>query len=383
MEQGRGKKILAVDGSARALVLVRAPLLKAAVDSGHTVWAIAARDANMQDIQVGDLEDRFQSQGIRFRDWKLDRQGMNPWSDLLAFLQLLRMLRELRPDTVLSYSMKSCIYGSLAARLCRVPETYSVITGLGYLFSGENGRTSIAQVAGRMLMRLSLSGNRKVFFQNPDDRDHFMKLGILKNSDKAVIVNGSGIDTDYFSKAPIPNGPLTFLMVARVQIHKGVREYVEAARILKNRYPSARFQLLGPFDDHPSAVSRGEIREWQKEGVVEILGGTSDVHPYYAGCHVFVLPSYREGTPRSTLEAMSTGRPVVTTDVPGCRETVEDGRNGFLVEVKNPVDLAAGMEKFIRSPSLVPWMGERSRKIAEEKYDVRKVVAVMMEAMGL
>lgn len=376
------KRFIAVDGSARALLLVRGHLLRAVMRAGHEVIACAAIDTSAHDIQVDNLEAKYQANGIRLYKLDMQRQGMNPLADLRVFIQLWRLMRQLHPDVVLSYSAKSSLYGSVAARLAGVPNIYSAITGLGYLFTDDMSKQYVKAIVQR-LWGVALALNTQVFFQNPDDRDLFLKAGLLRKKEFSLIVNGSGVDLNYFVQTPLPSGPITFLMVARVQYQKGVIEYLQAARILKNQYPQIKFQLLGPSDDHPSTISSTELDKWRQDGTIEFLGGTPDVRPFLERCHVFVLPSYREGAPRSTLEAMAVGRPIVTTDVPGCRETVVDGDNGFLVPVKNPAALAEAMKHFLEAPNLIASMGRRSRQIAEEKYDVNKVVAVMMRAMNL
>ena len=377
------RRLLVVDGSARFLLTVRGPVLKAAVQAGHEVTACAAMDTSMPDVQIDDLRGKYRAMGVTFHELAMRRQGTNPLGDLRTLVQLWGLMRRLRPDVVLSYSIKSSLYGSLAARLARIPESYSAITGLGYLFSSDSGKLGFAKRLIQRLLGIALAGNKRVFFQNPDDRDLFLHLRLLRNRDRSVIVNGSGVNLERFAEAPFPGDPTTFLMVARLQYHKGVVEYVQAARMLKSRYPEIRLQLLGPLDDHPSAIPRSTVEGWRQEGSVEFLGGTPDVRPFLERCHVYVLPSYREGTPLSALEAMATGRPVVTTDVPGCRETVVAGLNGLLVPVKDAEALAEAMERFLRDPGLVAPMGKQSRRIAEEKYDVNKVVAVMMRAMNL
>jgi glycosyltransferase involved in cell wall biosynthesis len=382
-QKERKKRFLAIDGSARALAVVRGHLLREAVRSGHSVTACAALDTSMHDIQVSDLEKRYQEMGVNFTELCMERQGLNPLKEMNALFQLWKLMKMLRPDIVLSYSIKSSLYGSLAARLAGIRESYSAITGLGYLFSPGQGKERLTKAVAKKLLGMALRTNEKVFFQNADDRDLFLSLGLLRSKEDSVIVNGSGIDLDYFQEKPLPDGDVTFLMIGRIQHDKGVREYVRAAEILKDSFPYARFQLLGPFDDHPTAIAAEEVKEWQKEGSVEFLGGTPDVRPFLARCHVFVLPSYREGTPRSTLEAMSVGRAVVTTDVPGCRETVLQGENGFLVPARNAEALAMAMRKFLESPELIPKMGKKSRELAQTKYDVHKVVSTMMDAMGL
>jgi len=377
------KRLLVVDGSARFLLSVRGPVLQAAVHAGHEVTACAALDTSMHDVQFENMEDKYQQIGVTFRELHMQRQGMNPLHDLRACVELWIVMRQIQPDVVLSYSVKSSLYGSLAAKLSRVPRIFSAITGLGYLFSPASSMHGFLMKVAQRSLGMALSTNNRVFFQNPDDRDLFLELGLLPDENRAVVVAGSGVDITYFSMVPFPSSSITFLMVARLQYHKGVVEYVQAARVVKRLYPEARFQLLGPFDDHPSAIPRSQVEEWRGEGAVEFLGGTQDVRPFIARCHVFVLPSYREGTSRSMLEAMAMGRPIITTDAPGCREPVRPGHNGFLVPVRNADALASVMLKYLETPELIERMGQYSRQIAEEKYDVNKVAAAMMQIMGL
>lgn len=377
------KRLLVIDGSARALLRTRGALLKTAVLSGHEVIACAAMDTSMLDIQISDIKNKYREMGVRFHELPMQRQGMNPLRELYAILFLWRLMVCLRPNIVLSYSIKSSLYGSLAARLARIEHYYSAITGLGYLFVTKEGKLDFLRRTIQRLLGIVLLGNSCVFFQNPDDRDLFIDLGLIRDRSKTVIVNGSGVDVDRYSEVPLPKGPITFLMISRIQYDKGVVEYVNAAHLLKKLYPNAIFQILGPFDDHPSAISESEFLKLIHNSAVDFLGGTPDVRPFIAKCHVYVLPSYREGTPVSALEAMAMGRPVVTTDVPGCREVVQDGENGYLVPVKDSIGLAQGMSMFLEDPVLVSQMGYRSRQIVEAKYDIRKVVDGMLTVMDL
>jgi glycosyltransferase involved in cell wall biosynthesis len=239
------------------------------------------------------------------------------------------------------------------------------------------------------LYRIALKGNERVFFQNPDDIDAFVSLQIVR-PEMVTKTNGSGVNLEHYSvqaetvKDDNLENRVTFLLIARLLVEKGVREYVAAARAIKRKYAEARFMLVGwSFEENPSAISSTQVEAWREEGLVEIFGETNDVRPYIASSSVYVLPSYREGTPRTVLEAMAMGKPIITTDVPGCRETVVDGFNGFLVKVKDKDMLAEAMEKFIVEPELIKTMGAASRRFAEEKYDVHKVNQVINEAMGL
>jgi glycosyltransferase involved in cell wall biosynthesis len=306
---------------------------------------------------------------------------MNPFKDLISLVRMARLLRSLQPDIVLSYTIKPVIFGSLAARCAGVASIHSMITGLGYAFLGNGFKGRVINRLVTAMYRAALRVNRSVFFQNPDDRALFVDSGIV-DENKTCLINGSGVDIGHYSPAARGSAPV-FLMIARLLRDKGVLEYVESARTLKSRYPQAVFQLLGPLDSNPAAVSQTELAVWQQEGVIEYLGFADDIRPGMRTANIYVLPSYREGTPRTVLEAMSMGRPVVTTDAPGCRETVRDGDNGFLVPVKDVEALASAMEKFILHPELIEKMGKRSVEIAREKYDVRKVNAVIMQRMGI
>jgi glycosyltransferase involved in cell wall biosynthesis len=369
-------RVMVVGGHADSLIHFRGPLLRRLVAEGHDVTACAP-DAG------ADVRRELAALGIAYRHVPIQRAGMNPMRDVGTVRALTALYREVQPDLVLTYTIKPVIYGSLAARLSRVPRICSLITGLGYSFGTATLRQRALNPVVQSLFRFALAHNEVVFFQNPDDLRQFVDAGLASDR-QAVLVNGSGVDLEHFRVAPLPEGTPTFLLTTRLLWEKGVGEYVEAARTLKAKYPTARFRLLGPLDPNPAAVSRAQLDAWSAEGVIEYLGSTNDVRPAVADTSVFVLPSaYREGTPRSILEAMAMGRAIITTDAPGCRETVRGDENGFLVPVSDSIALASAMERFLRDPGLVAPMGVRSRAIAEEKYDVHLVNRVMMRAMGL
>ena len=359
----------------------RGALIDRFIDAGHEVHA-GAPGIREDDVTCAWLKRR----GVRYYDIPLSRTGLSITNDLRALIALRRQLRKISPDLVLAYTIKPVIWGMIAAWLARVPKRVALITGLGYAYVGKaQGKRAVIRWLVSKLYRIALTRASLVFFQNPDDRDDFRRWGILSREINAVVVSGSGVDTMAFSSAPIRKGPpLKFLLIARLLRDKGVREYVEAARIIRKNFPEAECHLIGPIDSNPSAICEAEIRAWENAGLVIWHGAQSDVRPYIAAAHVYVFPSYyREGTPRSVLEAMSMGRPIITTDAPGCRETVEDGVNGFLVPVKEAVYLAQAMERFLEAPNLVNQLGAQSRRIAVEKYDVHKVNAFMIKAMGL
>lgn len=368
-------RVTVLGGFALSLLNFRGPLLRALVESGHEVIA-SAPDVS-DDVRLA-----LQALGTTCREVPMQRAGLSPSGDLHTLFSLLQLFREVRPDTLLCYTIKPVIWGLLAARLARVPRRVAMITGLGYAFMDGGGwRQRVILRVVCFLYRRALAGAHVVMFQNPDDRTEFEKRGLLPKSAEVVMINGSGVDTRHYAAAPLPQAPV-FLLMARLLSDKGIREYVGAAKQLRVRYPSAHFLLAGPLDKNPAALSEVELQQWQREGAIEYLGSLRDVRPALARCRIYVLPSYREGTPRSVLEAMSSGRPIITTDAPGCRETVKEGSNGFLVPVRDTDALARAMERFILEPELAGRMGQESRRIAEEKYDVNKVNAVIMRAMG-
>lgn len=316
----------------------------------------------------------------------LDRTGMNPLHDIISLVSMSQILRRSRPGAVLGLSTKPVIYGSLAAWLAGVPRRYALVAGLGYVFTDDGAPQGLKRRALRrlvtLLYRMAFRVCDCVFFHNADDLETFVGHGLLPRA-KAELTTGSGVDLDEFRPAPLPDGPVTFLLIARLLREKGIREYVEAARILRARGVQAQFLLLGDVDSNPGSLKRDEAMSWLSEGLIEWPGEVEDVRPWIARSHVYVLPSWREGVPRSTQEAMAMGRPVITTDAVGCRETVEDGVNGFLVPVRDAAALAAAMLRFIENPALIESMGRESRRLAEERFDVHKINAIILDAMGI
>ena len=386
--------ILVVGAWPFSLVNFRGTLLQAMQAAGHGVFAAAnRRDPN--------TEEKLKELGVEYCPIRIARAGMNPLADLITLLDLIRLMRRVKPDVVLNYTIKPVIYGGWAARLCGVPVIHSLITGLGFAFKDES--TLLHRLTGwtaRIFYRLSLRRSRRVFFQNPDDARTFVDLGLVAE-DRIVVVNGSGVDLMSFPFA-VPrqprslDTPVRFLLVARLLRDKGIGEYAAAARLVKQKYPAAEFHLVGPFDPNPGGLKVDEIQAWERDGVILFHGHQANVRPFFLDCHVYVLPTrYGEGTPRTVLEAMATGRAIITTDAPGCRETVcigdgekkaetlKTGKNGILVPVKNPEALAAAMEFFIQNRDQIEIMGRESRRYAEERYDVHKVNEVMLREMGL
>jgi glycosyltransferase involved in cell wall biosynthesis len=373
-------KILVVASFADSLIGFRKPLILALLNKGLVVH-VAAPELTTNNKVISELH----SLGVITHDISMQRTGMNPLSDLFALFSIWKLMRRVKPNYFLGYTIKPVIYGNLAALLARVPNRFALITGLGFAFIGEEGgaRSKLrALVQG--LYRFALKHVNTVFFQNPDDEKLFRDLRILSSTANSCVVNGSGVDVSQFEVAPLNlNKPIRFLLIARLLGDKGVREYVSAAAEIKKSFPDTVFDLVGWIDKNPDSITQTELDAWVSAGTVNYLGRLSDVRPTISECSVYVLPSYREGTPRTVLEAMAMGRAVITTDAPGCRETVVDGDNGYLVPMKDSESLVTAMLKFIENPELVIEMGLRSRIIAEEKYDVRKVNEQMLMGMGL
>ena len=372
-------KFLIIVGSAEDFLPFRGDLVDALLSRGMQVH-VALPDLDANSV----LHSKFLAKGLVVHKVTMQRAGMNPIADLHTMWQLLQLIKAIKPDIVLANMIKPVIYGMMASSMAGVPHRFALISGLGYAFQDGNQRGLLRRLA-EGLYALSLSGTHKVFFQNPDDLNLFHQLGILKPNAPSCVVNGSGVNVDYYAYTPIPKGVPRFLLIARLLSYKGVREYVAAAKLVKAQYPEARFTLVGWIDyENPSAITQAELDTWIAEGTIDYMGRLADVRPAIAQCSVFVLPSsYREGTPRSILEAMSMGRAIITTDAPGCRETVRSEDNGLLVPICSVDELVKAMLRFVENGELVQRFGQRSREIAEEKYDVHKVNQVMLNEMGI
>lgn len=368
-----------ITSHAPSLVGFRGPLIRALRARGVTVFALAPNFDDQTRAAV-------QAMGATAVDIPMSRTGMNPWRDARNTWQLARILRQLKPAVSLGYFIKPVIFGSIAAWWAGVPRRFAMVEGLGFVFTPTGDRLSFKRrVLKRLVLwlyKLGMSRADRVFFLNPDDMGELVAAGVLP-ADKGFMLGGIGVDLSQWSLAPPVQTPVTFMLVARLLREKGVAEYAAAARLVKQQHPQARFILLGGLDDNPGAIALTEVQAWVAEGILEWPGHVP-VQPWLAQASVFVLPSfYREGVPASTQEAMAMGRPVITTDVPGCRETVVDGVNGFLVPARNAQALADKMLVFIAQPDLIVSMGQASRRMAEERFDVHKVNAVMLSEMSL
>lgn len=370
------KSLLLVGSYADSLLNFRGPLIAALLEKRVRVH-VAAPGLGQHTVQRKALE----TLGVIVHDLYMARTGMNPITDIRTLWNMFRLIKSIAPDAVLAYTIKPVIYGVIAAKIARVTHIFALITGLGYAFQSKGSR--ITRSIAQLLYRFSLSRAEKVFFQNPDDKQLFLQRKIISSNVPAVVVNGSGVDLDFFKPAVPPTKPAHFLLIARLLGSKGVREYVQAAEIIKQKHADVCFSLAGWIDSNPDSISETELSNWIQTGTINFLGKLADVRPALQACSVYVLPSYREGTPRTVLEAMSTGRAIITTDAPGCRETVVHGKNGFLVPIQSAESLASAMEVFIKDTSLIVSMGRESRNIVEQKYDVRKVNEFMLAEMKI
>jgi len=353
-----------VCNTAWAIHTYRPGLTKSLLAHGARVTVLAPRDRTFAPLQA---------LGVTCIDVPIASKGTNPLADLKTLAVLWRHYRALKPDMVFHYTIKPNIYGTIAAALARV-KSIAVTTGLGYVFIQ---RSRAAQVAKR-LYKMAFRFPREVWFLNPDDHRTFVDAGLLVHPERAYLLRSEGIDLDQFPLTPVVarDGGSVFILVGRLLWDKGVAEYVAAARAVKARYPQARFQLLGPVGvANPSAISQQEVEQWVAEGVVEWLGETDDVRPYLSAADCVVLPSYREGMPRTLLEASALGRPIVATRVPGCRDVVEDGVTGLLCEARSADDLAAKMLHMLEMTAQQrAHMGELGRARMQAEFDERLII---------
>lgn len=357
----------------------RGPLIRRLVEKGIVVHALAP------DYDA-DTRAAVRALGAEPVDISLERTGLRPARDLADMIRLAGTLRRLRPDLVFGYFIKPVIYGTLAAWLAGARRRYALVAGLGYVFtpdgSPDTAKRRVLRTIASSLYRIAFRLCDRVFLQNGDDLEVLCSRRIL-HRDKAVLISGSGVDLARFQPDPPVLSPVTFVLVARLLKEKGIVEYVEAARRIKGDSPNARFLLLGDVDSNPGGLRRQDIAGWVADGVIEWPGQVPDVRLWLAQSSVFVLPSYREGKPRSTQEAMAMALPVVTTDAPGCRDTVEEGVNGFKVPVRDAQALETAMRRFVDDPRLIPTMGQASRALAERLFDVHRINDAMLRAMQI
>ena len=373
------KHILIIASHAPSLINFRLSLIKELLNKGNKV-SIAAPEYKFTNVLRKQLSDL----GISINIFSLSRRGLNFFQDYKSFKEMRIIIKNCDPDVVIAYTVKPVIYAGIILKKFSKISYYPLITGLGYAFTTDHSlKRKILRYFLIKLYKKGLRSSAKVIFQNKDDKNLFYDLKILKKNNLSSVVNGSGIDLKMYPFSVIPSDPV-FLMISRLLVDKGVREYVEAAQIVHSRFPNTIFQLAGYLDENPSGISLEELQSWVKQGDIQYLGEIKSVQSILKSCRYYVLPSYREGTPRSTLEALSTGRPVITTDVPGCRETVIHRKNGLLVIPKNSNSLAKAMISLIEEKDeKIQAMGKASYLIAKRKYQIEKVNKSILSIIGL
>ena len=373
------KHILFVASYGPSLINFRLSLIKKLLSKGYKV-SVASPKENFSNT----LQKELKKLGVYVNIFSLSRTGLNIFQDCNCLFQIYKIIQNSKPNIIISYTSKPVIYTGLVLKFFKEIEYYPLITGLGYYFIPRGSiKYKIIKYLIIKLYSKGLKNSKKIIFQNKDDQSLFLKLGIIKNKKITKIVNGSGVDLNAFPKSSLPSKPV-FLMISRLLVDKGVREYVQAAKIVCSRFSNVTFQLAGFLDKNPAGISAGELKSWIKKGNIKYLGKIKSVQSILKTCKYYVLPSYREGTPRSTLEALSTGRPVITTDVPGCRETVIHEKNGLLVPEKNPKALANAMIKLLnKEDKKIKKMAHESFLIAKNKYEINKVNQSILDIMHL
>jgi glycosyltransferase involved in cell wall biosynthesis len=367
-------KIAVLSSHTSSLFWFRMDMMKDFVEKGHTVIALGSEPE-------ADWKSKFEKHNIEYRQLYVERNGINPLKDLKTFRSLYKFMKMEKPDKVFAYQAKTVVYGSIAAKLNGISEVYPLIAGLGSIFRGEGFKNRIVKAIMKIEYWAACKCSKKVFFQNHDDKNEFTQNGLISDK-KTIIINGSGVDLEKFTPTQLPETP-AFLFIGRLIKDKGIMEYLEACKEVKAENPNIRCLLVGPFDSNPSALKPDELNPYIESGVIEYFGEQSDVRPYISLCSTYLLPSYHEGTPKTVLEAMAMGRSIITSDAPGCRETVIEGQNGYLVKVKDIQGLKNKMNYLISNEEINQEMGKKSVQMAREKYDVKIINQTIMQTMGL
>ena len=365
-------KVVIFSPKNRTVYNFRGDLIETIIANGHQVKVTGPNDM---------YADKIKALGASLEVIPLNKSGINPLADIRYFFRLVKSLKYYKPDITFGYTIKPVIYGAIAAKICGIKHIVSMVTGVGYLFIAGSIKARVLKIIAMGLYRIGFKCANTVIFQNSDDRHEFIENKLLKK-DKAALVNGSGVNMQHFNPTPLPKD-ITFFMLARVMIAKGINEYLTAAKVIKQEFPNTRFMLLGACENTHNSISKNDLKHFIDDGIIDYYDETEDVRRYYSECSIFVLPSYREGTPRTVLEAMSMKRPIITTDVPGCRETVKNGVTGFLVPVKDSKVLADKMRWFIKNPDKITEMGNASYTYCLEKFDVKKVNENMIKLLKL
>ncbi|MDH0680867.1 glycosyltransferase family 4 protein [Achromobacter animicus] len=364
-----GRCLLFVVNNPAFFMSHRVPVALAAQKAGYDVHV-----ATMDGPAVADI----QALGMTHHAIPMTRSGKHPLQELGTLLALVRLFRRLRPDVVHLVTIKPVLYGGIAARIARVPGMVAAISGLGFVFLSNSLKMRLVRAVVARLYRVALGHpNSRVIFQNANDRDLLKSLGAVRE-DQVVIIRGAGVDLDAYRPTPEPPAPpVVVTMVARLLRDKGVQEFVQAAKLLRERGVPVTMQLVGGLDaGNPTSATQADVDAWQQDGCVQALGERSDVAALYAAAHIAVLPSYREGLPKSLIEAAACGRAVVTTDVPGCRDAIEPNVTGLLVPVRDAAALADAIARLAQDAALRQAMGTAGRALAEREFDINRVARI-------
>lgn len=366
-------KFVLISPKNRTVYNFRGDLVKEIIAKGYEVIVTGPDQIDVEKITT---------LGARFETVPVNKNGTSIIGDLKYLFKLYKLLKKEKPDVTLGYTIKPVVYGAIAAKLAGVKNINSMVTGGGYTFTSKSFKARLLSFVVRILYHFGFLSSDNIIFQNPDDLNQFCKMGLAKK-EKCYTVNGSGVNMEHFTPTEYPD-KITFFMLSRLLKSKGVVEYLEAAKAVKEKYPDTRFCLLGKYETAmQDAVAKEYVEQFITDGMVERFEETDDVRPYYSDCSVYVLPSYREGTPRTVLEAMAMGRPIITTDTNGCRGTVIDGKNGFLVPVKDSDKLVETMIRFIENPNLIKLMGQESINYCRDKFEVGIINREMLKILSI
>lgn len=377
-EQSR-QKVLILTTQARSFLRFRGELLESAVNLGHDVKVMSY----VGNREPGPFEKRISELGGEWGELPIRPAGMNPVKDTIGFARLVAQISRAKPDSLILFGMKPIALGSLAGRAAGVENIVSTVAGLGFAFASNSLKGRAARFALSNQLRPGLAKNSRVIFQNQDDLDTFCELGLVKR-DRCALVNGSGVDLDYYSPQPAQTDEFRFLLSARLIHSKGIREFAKAAELVKRFYPEVKFQLMGEFSDNPDGIRPEKVQEWVDSGLIEYLGFHDDVRPHLRDASVVVLPSnYREGVPVALLESLAMGKPLITSDAPGCRDTVIHRENGLLIDPKDAATLAQAMLYMVAHRDSLNDMGTSSRQLAESYWSRPLVTRQMLEFTGL
>jgi glycosyltransferase involved in cell wall biosynthesis len=368
-------QVLIVGALPESIPNFRGGLIRALVRTGVTVTCMTS-PAN-----EGTLK-RIEELGVTFRPYSISRNSISVRDDIRTVKELRNAFMEIRPDIVLAYTIKPIVWAGIALFFMRSVAFHALIEGLGYAFYGAGFKRRIISIIATALYKVSLTRAQSVIFLNEDNLNSFVTRRIVSKT-KCHTIAGTGVNLELFPFTPLPEGDFVFLTIARLLGEKGLRELAAAARIVKSKCPSTIIRLVGPADPSPDGISLSEVTNWQRDGLIEYLGEMQDVRPALQSCHVYVLPSYHEGMPRTVLEALATGRAVITTTAPGCRHSIIDGQQGFLIAPQSAQSLADAMLKLLQNPRLVVDFGKAARERAIATFSEDKVNKMLLDIIGM